>query len=468
MGVTAVGDSADAGGVGVGATGAGGTGAVGVAGSRRWSPASPGPWAVVLSVILLLFGWVASGPVADSVRLSRSPVAIEGVAPTPPMGWNSWNAYGCNVTARAVEQAADAMVASGMRAAGYRYVVVDDCWFAPRRTATGALQADPSRFPQGMKALADYVHARGLRFGIYESPNARTCAQIGGAYPGSTGSAGHEALDARTFASWGVDYLKYDWCAPDSNLDRQLAAFTRMRDALRATGRPIVYSINPNSDVPGAPPGGVYDWSGVGTLWRTTNDAYPGWALGLGPAGDQGIREILDAAAASPPRSGPDHWADPDMLLVGVPGVAGTTYPGLTPAEQRTQFGMWSMLAAPLIAGNALPYPDEATRRLLTSAGVIAVDQDPAAAPASVVPGTSGKVWRRTLSDGSVAVALWNRGDTPDRITVPLNVLGLPAAERYVSQNLWDDSRISLIDTIAIDVAAHDTILLRVRPAPAM
>jgi len=424
-------------------------------------------------MMLLLVGCVASAPLGDTVRLSASRVAIPGVAPTPPMGWNSWNGYGCTVDAGAVEQAADAMVDSGMRDAGYRYVVVDDCWFDPQRTASGALQADPARFPHGMKAVADYVHARGLKFGIYQSPNAQTCAQIGGTYPGRTGSAGHEALDARTFASWGVDYLKYDWCAPDSNLDRQVTAFTRMRDALRATGRPIVYSINPNSDVPGAPPGGVYDWSGIGTLWRTTNDAYPGWALGQGPAGDQGIREILDAmgptatTAGSASRSGPDHWADPDMLEVGVPGVLGTAYPGLTPAEQRTQFGMWSMLAAPLIAGNALPYMNEATWRLLTNRDVIAVDQDSLATPVSVVPGTDEKVWRRALSDGSVAVALWNNGNADTRISVPCNALGLPSADRYVARNLWTGSPAQVTGSIAADVAAHDTVLLRVNPAPA-
>ncbi len=431
-------------------------------GRRRGTVA--GTLAVALSVVLLFLGCAASAPISDSVRLSRSVVAIPGVAPTPPMGWNSWNSYGCTVNARAVEQAADTMVASGMRDAGYRYVVVDDCWFLPQRTSSGALQVDPKRFPQGMRALADYVHARGLKFGIYESPNARTCAQIAGTYPGSTGSAGHEAADARTFASWGVDYLKYDWCSPDSDLDRQIADFTRMRDALRATGRPIVYSINPNSDVPEAPPGTLFDWSGIGTLWRTTNDALPGWALDQGLAGDQGIREILDTAPWWAARTGPGHWADPDMLAVGVAGVAGTAYPGLTPAEERTQFGMWSLLAAPLIAGNALPYMDETTWRLLIDRDVIAVDQDPLAAPATVVPGTGGKVWRRTLSDGSVAVALWNNGDTDARISVPTADIGLPAANDYFARNLWNGTQTPVGNSIAAQVSAHDTVLLRIGP----
>jgi alpha-galactosidase len=383
------------------------------------------------------------------------------------MGWNSWDSYGCTVNARIVEQAADTLVASGMRDAGYRYVVVDDCWFTPERTSSGALQADPARFPQGLRAVADYVHARGLKFGIYESPNARTCAQIGGTYPGSTGSAGHEALDARTFASWGVDYLKYDWCSTDANLDRQVAAFTRMRDALRATGRPIVYSINPNSDVLGAPPGAVFDWSGIGTLWRATNDAYPGWALGQGLAGDQGIREIIDTAPWWTARSGPGHWADPDMLAIGVPGVLGTAYPGLTPAEERTQFGMWALLSAPLIAGNALPYMNAGTWWLLTDRDVIAVDQDSLAAPATVVPGTDEKVWRRTLSDGSVAVALWNSGNTTTRITARLADLGLPTASAYLARNLWTGAQTTVRNALDSQVPAHDTVLLRIGPIQA-
>lgn len=420
----------------------------------------------MLTTVLVLVGGVASAPFADTVRLADARIAIPGVAQTPPMGWNSWNAYGCAVDERAVEQAADTMVASGMRAAGYRYVVVDDCWFTPQRASSGALQPDPTRFPHGIAALAAYVHARGLKFGIYESPNSRTCAQIAGTYPGSTGSSGHEVLDARTFASWGVDYLKYDWCSTDSNLDRQVSAFKTMRNALRATGRPIVYSINPNSDVLGAPPGGVYDWSGIGSLWRITNDLLPGWALHQGPAGDQGVREILSSAAPSTARSGPGHWADPDMLVVGVPGVPGTSYPGLTEAEQRTQFAMWAMLAAPLIAGNVLPAMDETTWKLLTDPEIIAVDQDPLAAPATVVPGTDGRVWRRTLSDGSVAVALYNDGDAPATLSVSLTNLDLPVADRYTARNLWSGEQTTAGGSVSAQVAAHDTVLLRISPSP--
>jgi alpha-galactosidase len=425
----------------------------------------PSPWTVLAVAVLggvMLLCAAAAVPANPSGRLSRSTVAIPGVGATPPMGWNTWNGYGCDIDAQIVEQAADALVATGMRDAGYRYVVVDDCWFAPQRTAAGALQADPGRFPQGMPAVADYVHARGLRFGIYESPSAQTCAQLGGTYPGRTGSAGHETIDAKTFAAWGVDYLKYDWCSTDSDLGDQIAAFTTMRDALRATGRPIVYSINPNSGVPDTPPGALYDWSGIATLWRTTNDVYPGWALDQGLAGYQGIGEILSTSGPLSYRGGPGHWLDPDMLEVGVPGVAHTTYPGLSPAEQRTQFGMWSMLAAPLIAGNVLGYMSAPIADLLTNGAVIALDQDPLGAPATAVPGSGEKVWRRILSDGSVAVALWNSGDSAARVEVPLSALHLPPADAYVAENLWNHTYSDAVGAVGAQVQPHDTVLFRI------
>ncbi|WP_281283999.1 glycoside hydrolase family 27 protein [Nonomuraea deserti] len=163
------------------------------------------------------------------------------------MGWNTWNTFGCDINETLIKQTADALVSSGMRDLGYQYVVVDDCWFDPDRDPAGNLQANPSRFPGGMKALGDYLHARGLKFGLYQAPLDRTCAQYFGAYPGATGSLGHEVQDARQFAAWGVDYLKYDWCSPTGTIDDQVRTFAKMRDALAATGRPILYSINPNS-----------------------------------------------------------------------------------------------------------------------------------------------------------------------------------------------------------------------------
>ena len=217
---------------------------------------------------------------AAGVVLPASPAAAldNGVARTPPMGWNSWNTFGCNINETLIRQTADAMVSSGLRDLGYQYVIVDDCWFNPNRDGAGNLQGDPSRFPSGMRALGDYLHVRNLKFGIYQVPADKTCAQYFGAYPGATGSRGHEVQDARQFAAWGVDYLKYDWCSPDGSIDDQVTTFAKMRDALAASGRPIVYSINPNSIH--AKTGPQRNWGDVANLWRTTEDITNAWNTG--------------------------------------------------------------------------------------------------------------------------------------------------------------------------------------------
>lgn len=269
---------------------------------------------------------------------STATAAPGSPALTPPLGWNSWNSFGCGITEAQVRQAADAMVSSGMRDAGYRYVVVDDCWFDPQRDAQGNLRANPTKFPSGMKALGDYIHSKGLKFGIYQVPGERTCAQTVGTYPGSTGSRGHEVQDARTFASWGVDYLKYDWCSSSGTRDEQVARFTLMRDALRATGRPIVYSINPNSFH--AITGSTYNWGEVADLWRTTEDLLDIWQNGNTNSYPMGVGNVLDVNAPLAAQSGPGHWNDPDMLVVGRPGLSLT--------ESRSHFALWALMSAPL------------------------------------------------------------------------------------------------------------------------
>lgn len=262
--------------------------------------------------------------------------------------------------------AADAMVSSGMRDAGYRYVVVDDCWFDPQRDASGALRANATKFPSGMKALGDYIHGKGLKFGIYQVPGDRTCAQGSGAYPGSTGSRGHEAQDAATFASWGVDYLKYDWCSSSGTRDEQVARFTLMRDALRATGRPIVYSINPNSFH--AITGADYNWGEVADLWRTTEDLLDIWQNGNTNSYPMGVGNVLDVTAPLAAQSGPGHWNDPDMLVVG--------RPGLTLTESRSHFALWALLGAPLMAGNDIRTMSADVSAILRNPRLLAVDQD--------------------------------------------------------------------------------------------
>jgi alpha-galactosidase len=391
---------------------------------------------------------------ASSPTDVRQPSPLSTVASTPPMGWNSWNSFGCDIDERKIRAVADALVSSGMRDAGYRYVVVDDCWYEPQRDSEGNLQASRQRFPSGMAALGDYVHARGLKFGLYMSPNAYTCAQYARAYPGATGSGGHEYRDARTFANWGVDYLKYDWCSAGGTLASADAAFSTMRDALSATGRPIVYSINPNSNFPGIP-GKTHAWCGVAHLTRTTEDIQPLWDAGHDDAFPMGIRNIIDVNSGLAARSAPGCWNDPDMLEVGVRGVNG--YPRLTPDEARTHLSMWAMMAAPLIAGNDPTSMTEEDRRILTAPEVLAVDQDPLGRAATPV---TAQVWAKPLTTGT-AVALYNPSEQPTSLATTLHDLGLSPG-RYQVRDLWDGREWTTNDALAAQVPAHGTALLRV------
>ena len=270
------------------------------------------------------------------------------LARTPPMGWNSWNKFGCDVSERLVKEMADAMVSSGLRDAGYQYIVIDDCWQVSR-DADGAIVPDPERFPSGMKALADYVHAKGLKFGLYSDAGARTCQ-------GRPGSNGYEVEDARQYAAWGVDYLKYDWCHTEG-VDPKIA-YPTMRDALRATGRPIVFSM--------CEWGRSQPWTwarGVAHLWRTTGDIEDCWSCG------GSFVRILDRQVGLEKYAGPGGWNDPDMLEVG--------NGGMTTSEYRAHFSFWSLLAAPLMAGNDLRTMSAETRDILANRDVIAIDQDP-------------------------------------------------------------------------------------------
>jgi alpha-galactosidase len=406
-------------------------------------------------LVLVLALVSASGVPADSYPPATLPAST---VRTPPMGWDSWNTFGCDIDEAKIRTVADALVSSGMRDAGYRYVVVDDCWYQPERGPDGNLQANKQRFPSGMAALGNYLHARGLKFGLYMSPNSYTCAQYGGAYPGRTGSGGHENQDARTFASWGVDYLKYDWCFAGGTVDGERTAFRTMRDALADTGRPIVYGINPNSNFPGVP-GETRDWCGVAQLARTTQDIQPVWDGGSRDAAPMGIRNIIDVNAALTTRSAPGCWNDADMLEIGVHGVDG--YPGLTPDEARTHLSMWAMLAAPLIAGNDPNSMTEQDRQILTAPGVLAVDQDPIGRAATRIAGGAHQVWTRPLVSGT-AVALYNSGNQAAPIMTTLHDLGLPPG-RYEVRDLWSAARSTTDDTIAASVPAHGTVLLHLR-----
>ncbi|GAA2356442.1 alpha-galactosidase [Catellatospora methionotrophica] len=375
-----------------------------------------------------------------------------GVARTPPMGWNSWNTFGCNINEGLIRQHADAMVSSGMRDLGYQYVVVDDCWFNPNRDSAGNLQGDPTRFPSGMKALGDYLHGRGLKFGIYQVPLDRTCAQYFGSYPGATGSQGHEAQDARQFAAWGVDFLKYDWCSPTGTIDQQVATFAKMRDALAATGRPIVYSINPNSIH--AKTGPLRNWGDVANMWRTTEDITNAWDTGQANGYPMGIQNIVNVTVPLASYARPGQFNDPDMMEVGRGGMSDT--------EMRSHFALWAVMASPLIAGNDLRSMSGATQTILKNANLIAINQDALGLQATQVShdGTR-RVLAKRLANGDVAVALFNQGSTTTNVSTTAAAAGKTGTS-FTLLDAWTNATSSTSGTIAASVPAHGTVVYRV------
>ncbi len=320
----------------------------------------------------------------------------EGLAQTPPMGWNSWNHYGCNIDETLIKRTADAIVSSGLRDAGYVYVNLDDCWHG-ERDAAGVIQPDPQRFPSGMKALGDYLHERGLKFGIYSDAGARTCA-------GRPGSQGHEFQDARQYAAWGVDYVKYDWCNTGEGAAQRnpREAYATMSRAIAASGRPMILSICEWGENEPWLWGKAY-----GHLWRTTGDITNCWdcEIGHGNWSSFGILPILDKQRPLRAHSGPGGWNDPDMMEVG-------NLPTL--AENRSHFAMWAMLSAPLIAGTDLPGLKPEIRDILANPRLIAIDQDPLGIAAFRWIGTPVlEIWAKPLAGGDWAIALLNRGDAP-------------------------------------------------------
>lgn len=382
------------------------------------------------------------------------------------MGWNSWNS-GIPLTERTVEQTVDAMVASGMRDSGYRYVNLDAGWAAPTRDGDGRLRADPDRFPHGIAALATYVHDHGMYLGIYHSPFNQGCGQ-----DPRIGGAGHESIDAQTFAAWGVDYLKCDWCRADADHDDQLEYFTAMRDALRASGRRIFYSINPNSS--GDPGAGVaYDWSRVADMNRNSIDVVPAWGdVALRALGLSGIAQSVNAATPVAPRSTPTHINEPDMMVAGLgfdefaashPTMSvGPPRPDLTDVEQRAQLSLWSILAAPLLAGNDVRTMSASTRSLLTNRDVIAVDQDPLVVQGHPLPGDP-RILVKPMSDGSVAVVLVNGAAQSAVIGTTAPAIGLADGDCYRVRDLWShDDAHSAGDVGPVVVPAHGAAMLRI------
>ncbi len=373
----------------------------------------------------------ASVPLVVLATQSPALALNNGLALTPPMGWNDWNSFGCNVNEQLVEQTADLIVSSGMKAAGYQYVNIDDCWMASARDSGGHLVPDPVKFPHGISGVASYVHGKGLKLGIYESAGTATCA----GYPGSLN---HEQTDANSFASWGVDYLKYDNCN-NQGVPWQ-TRYNAMRDALANTGRPIVYSLCEWGE------DSVWTWgAGTGNLWRTTGDINASFGSML---------SIFHSNVGLAQYAGPGGWNDPDMLEVGN---------GMSFTEDRAEFSLWAEMAAPLISGTDLRSATPATMSLYTNTDVIAVDQDSLGRQGRQVSSSGGlDVLAKPLSNGDVAVVLFNENSGSATISTSASAVGAASSSSYKLTNLWSKVVTSTSGTISATVPGHGVVMYRV------
>jgi alpha-galactosidase len=382
--------------------------------------------------LVSLWGRAATLGIAFCLLGGHALAQRNGLALTPPMGWNSWNHFACKVTEADVRSAADAIATNGMKSAGYLYVNIDDCWQG-QRDLQGVIHPN-EKFPD-MKGLADYVHGKGLKLGIYSSPGPKTCA-------GYAGSFGHEEQDAQTYAQWGVDYLKYDYCSFQGDVAAQLAAYKKMHEALEKSGRPIVFSLcQYGMDR-------VWGWgpSVGGNLWRTTDDisddydrmAYIGF-------GQNGLERF----------AGPGHWNDPDMLEVGNGKMKGDEY--------RTHMSLWCLLAAPLLAGNDLSKMTPETLAILTNPEVLAVDQDPLGLQGHRVAQEGElEVWAKLLADGSKAVGLFNRGESVMPVTAYFRDVGV--GDTAAVRDLWQSKDLGVFtSSFTAQVPRHGVVMVKVK-----
>ena len=378
------------------------------------------------------------------------------LAATPPMGWNSWNTFGSAIHEDLIRETADALVSTGLKDCGYEYVVIDDCWSVKSgRDGDGNLAADPAKFPNGIQALADYVHEKGLKLGIYSDAAELTCA----GYPGSLH---FEEQDARLWASWGVDFLKYDYCSAPNDQETARERYGRMGAALRGTGREFLYSL--------------CEWGGRsphlwgpevgGHTWRVSGDVFDSWInvwMADWKTYGIGIDVSLDIAHALQDYGGPGRWNDLDMLVVGLKGKGHVPGGGLSPLEYQTHVSMWCMACSPLMIGCDVRAMDAETAGLLSNREVLAVNQDALGVPARRVKQAGAcEVWKKPLSDGSLAVALINRGSSGADVSVQAKDVGLLDSPKQV-RDLWTHS-----DTddfgweMTRRVEPHQTLLLKV------
>jgi alpha-galactosidase len=382
-----------------------------------------------------------------SISSAQEDKPSANLALTPPMGWNTWNKFGCNVSEELIRGAADSMVKSGMKDAGYQFVVIDDCWQISR-DKEGNIVPDPQRFPNGMKAVGDYIHSQGLKFGIYSDAGSQTCAH-------RPGSQGHEYQDALRYESWGVDYLKEDWCSTTTQDAK--SAYALMRKALDNAGRPIVLSI--------CEWGGRQPWlwgkESGGNLWRTTGDIQDRWEgkkeWKPGDCCSYGVVDIVDLQSGIESYAGPGHWNDPDMLEVGNGGMTDTEY--------RSHFSLWAILAAPLMAGNDLRTMRPEIHDILTNKEVIAVNQDALGIEGKPVRKEGDtEVFVKPLTGGNRAVILFNRGTSEKEISVNWEEMGYPDHFSAAIRDLWQHKDLGKFSgKFSASVPSHGVVMLTIK-----
>jgi alpha-galactosidase len=390
------------------------------------------------------------------------------LALTPPMGWNSWNTFDVNISDSLIRQIADSMVSSGMKDVGYQYINIDDLWQLPDRDENGKIQINTEKFPHGIKAVADYVHSKGFKLGIYSDAANRTCGGVAGSY-------GYEEQDAMDFASWGIDLLKYDYCNAPPSRDTAIVRYKRMAEALKKTGRSIVFSICEWGEG-GIPPHGLaggrkpYEWAASvgGNYWRTTLDIRNAWLLDVYNAGSNSIMQILDMNAPLADYAGPGHWNDPDMLVVGIDTSKTTVVShsgarGCTIEEYKSHMSLWCLMTAPLLAGNDIRNMNKDIKEILLNREIIAVNQDPLGKQAKRIRDDGdSEVFAKPLEDGSWAVGLLNRNDSENKkIRITWNELGISG--KWNVRDLWEHKEIGRFsDQFEIEVKPHQCVMIRI------
>lgn len=404
-------------------------------------------------IVALTFAGFSCKEKAAEQPANTNATNSDGLALTPPMGWNSWNVFGKNINEQVIRETADAIVSSGLKDVGFDYVVIDDLWHGGRDSVTGQLYADSAKFPSGIKALADYVHSKGLKFGIYSDAGTLTCGDMPGSY-------GYEEKDAALFASWGVDFLKYDYCycpdLPSTNNDYKMAIdrYKVMGNALKATGRPILYSIcewGPRSPW-------LWGKEVGGHMWRTSYDVADIWDMPRNESSPIGILTSIDVIANLGRFSGPGGWNDPDMLVIGLKNSGFIKGGGCTETEYRTQMNMWCMFSAPLMIGCDVRNMDTVTRSILLNKELIAINQDKLGKQGFRVFSKNGlEAWKKPLSGDRYAIALFNRGEEAKSMQVGWEELELDKAAQFDVKEIGDPAVKANSQTIAAKLAPHQS-----------